>query len=150
MDYVDWDNISVGVFMAKTSAVLSIEECPLCKTAFQTEPDSFGEVQCIKRHVFAAVDDGENYTLSHVDSLPKRVHTKWARKDDAFVANLDSDLIGCPRCMSPLDLSAVAVKDLRGSFYASCSRGHEFDAYVRVPHIWLYDSDSGPFDTLEG
>lgn len=147
MDYVEWDNISAGVFMSKSSAVLSIEECPLCKTAFSTEPDDFGEVQCIGRHVFAAYDDGDNYTLSHVDSTPKKVTTKWVRSDDAYVANLDSDLIGCPKCQSPLDLSAVAVKDMNGAFYAGCSRGHEFDAYVRVPHIWLYESDAGPFDT---
>jgi len=149
VDYVEWENISTGVFIAKSAAVLSIEECPLCKTAFSTEPDSFGEVQCFGRHVFAAEDDGENYTISHVDSIPKQVSTKWVMHDDAYVANLDSDLIGCPKCHSPLDLSAVAVKDTRGSFYAGCAAGHEFDAYVRVPHIWLYDSDNGPFTTLE-
>ncbi|HEY6020554.1 MAG TPA: hypothetical protein VIY48_11895 [Candidatus Paceibacterota bacterium] len=150
MDYVEWNNISAGVFIAKTSAVLSIEECPLCKMAFATEPDNFGEVQCLGRHVFAAVDDGENYTLSAVNSLPKRIYTKWKRHEDAFVANLDSDLIGCPRCQSPIDLSAVAAKDSRGAFYACCSRGHEFDSYVRVPHIWLYDSDDdGPFSIEE-
>ena len=147
MDYVQWQNISAGVFISKSSAVLSIEECPLCKTAFSTEPDSFGEVQCLGRHVFAAEDDGENYTLSHVNSIPRQVSTKWVQHQGAYVANLDSDLIGCPKCKSPLDLSEVAIKDARGSFYASCSRGHEFDAYVRVPHIWLYESDAGPFDT---
>lgn len=150
MDYVEWENISRGVFMAKSAAVMSIEECPLCKTAFSTEPDGFGEVQCLGRHVFAAEDDGENYTMSHMDSAPKQVPTKWVRMDDAYVANLDSDLIGCPRCHMPLDLSAVAAKDMHGSFNAGCSCGHEFDAYVRVPHIWLYDSDDGPFDTSEG
>lgn len=128
---------------------MSIEECPLCKTAFSTDPDSFGEVQCLSRHVFAAEDDGDNYTMSHVESIPKQVSTKWALVDDAHVANLNSDLIGCPKCHSPLDLSAVAIKDMSGSFYASCSCGHEFDAYVRVPHIWLYDSDDGPFTTWE-
>lgn len=149
MDYVEWENISTGVFMAKSAAVLSIEECPLCKTAFSTEPDSFGEVQCLGRHVFAAEDDGENYTVSHVDSIPKQVPTKWVVHDNAHVANLDSDLIGCPRCHSPIDLSAVAAKSVDGSFYASCASGHEFDAYVRVPHIWLYDTEDGPFATWE-
>ena len=147
MDYVEWQNISAGVFISKSSAVLSIEECPLCKTAFSTGPDSFGEVQCLGRHVFAAFSDDDNYTLAYVDSIPKKLSTKWVLTDDAHVANLNSDLIGCPRCQSPLDLSSVAVKDACGSFYASCSRGHEFDSYVRVPHIWLYDSDAGPFDT---
>lgn len=150
MDYVEWENISTGVFIAKSSSVMSIEECPLCKTAFSTEPDSFGEVQCLGRHVFAAEDDGENYTMAHVDSMPKQVGTKWSRKEDAHVAYLGSDLIGCPRCHCPLDLSAIAAKDAHGGFDASCASGHSFDAYVRVPHIWLYDADDGPFDTSEG
>ncbi len=150
MEYVEWDNISTGVFIAKSASVMSIEECPLCKTAFSTDPDSFGEVQCLGRHVFAAEDDGENYTMSHIDSLPKQVSTKWARVEGAYVANLDSDLIGCPRCHGPLDLSLVAAKDIHGSFYVGCSCGHEFDAYVRVPHIWLYGSEDGPFTTWKG
>ena len=149
MDYVEWENISTGVFIAKSASVMSIEECPLCKTAFSTEPDSFGEVQCLGRHVFAAEDDGENYTMSHIDSVPRQIPTKWARVDEAYVANLDSDLIGCPKCHSPLDLSAVAAKRAGGSFCVNCAAGHEFDAYVRVPHIWLYDSDNGPFSTWE-
>jgi hypothetical protein len=150
VDYVEWENISTGVFIAKSSAVMSIEECPLCKTAFSTESDGFGEVQCLGRHVFAAEDDGKNYTMSHVDGAPKRISTKWIRHDDAYVANLNSDLIGCPKCHSPLDLSTVAVKNIHGSFYADCVSGHDFDAYVRIPHIWLYDVDDGPFDTLRG
>lgn len=150
MDYVEWNNISTGVFMAKSASVMSVEECPLCKTAFFTDPDDFGEVQCLGRHVFAAEDDGENYTLSHVDSIPKQVSTHWASVDDAYVANLNSDIFGCPRCHTPLDLSKVASKDARGSFYSSCTSGHEFDAYVRVPHIWLHEADDGPFDTQEG
>lgn len=137
MDYVEWENISYGVFMAKSAAVLSIEECPLCKTAFSTEPDSFGEVQCLGRHAFVAVDDGENYTLAHVDSIPRQILTKWARVEDSYVANLDSDLIGCPKCHGPLDLSAIAAKNSAGSFYVSCSGGHEFGSHVKVPHIWL-------------
>lgn len=141
MDYVEWENISTGVFMAKSAAVMSVEECPLCKTAFLTEPDSFGEVQCLGRHVFAAEDDGENYTMAHVDSVPRQIPTHWVRVDDAYVANLNSDLLGCPKCHSLLDLSEVAAKNARGSFYANCAYGHEFDAYVRVPHIWLYDSE---------
>jgi hypothetical protein len=150
VEYVEWNNISIGVYIAKSSAVMSIEECPLCKNAFATEPDSFGEVQCLGMHVFAAEDDGDNYTLAHVDSMPKQVNTKWVRHDDAHVANLDSDLIGCPRCHCPLDLSSVAAKDMNGSFDAGCASGHEFEAYVRVPHIWLYDADDGPFSTWEG
>lgn len=142
VDYVEWENVSAGVFMAKSAAVLSIEECPLCKTAFSTEPDSFGEVQCLGRHVFSAVDDGENYTLANVDSIPRQILTKWAMVEHSYVANLDSDLIGCPRCHSPLDLSEIGFKNSLGSFYASCSGGHEFDSHVRVPHIWL--------DTWEG
>lgn len=149
MDYVEWDNISVGVFIAKSASVMSIEECPLCKTAFSTEPDNFGEVQCLGRHVFAAEDDGENYTLAHVDSIPRQILTKWARVDDAHVANLDSDLIGCPRCHSPLDLSAIAAKNRQGSFQAGCASGHGFDTYVKVPHIWLYEADEGPPSTWE-
>lgn len=150
MNYVEWNNISAGVFIAKSSAVLSIEECPLCKMAFSTEPDSFGEVQCVGRHVFVAEDDGDNYSMAYTSNAPPRkVHTKWALVDDAHVANLDSDVIGCPRCKSPLDISAIAVKDTGGFFNAACSGGHEFDAHVRVPHIWLYDSDDGPFSTWE-
>lgn len=150
MDYVEWTNISTGVFIAKSSSVMSIEECPLCKTAFSTEPDDFGEVQCLGRHVFAAEDDGDNYTMSHLDSIPRQIPTKWVRHEDAYVANLDSDLIGCPECHAPLDLSGVASKSADGSFYISCASGHEFDAYVRIPHIWLYESDDGPFSTWEG
>jgi hypothetical protein len=150
VDYVEWRNISTGVFIAKSASVMSVEECPLCKTAFLTEPDGFGEVQCLGRHVFAAEDDGENYTMSHIDSIPKQVSTRWVRVDDAYVANLQDDLLGCPKCHSPLDLSEVAVKNAGGYFCASCACGHEFDACVRVPHIWLYDVDNGPFDTSEG
>jgi len=151
VDYVEWENISTGVFMAKSASVMSVEECPLCKTAFLTDPDSFGEVECLGRNVFAAEDDGENYTMAHIESsAPKQIPTHWARVEDAYVANLNSDLLGCPKCHSPLDLSEVAVKNSRGSFYASCTSGHEFDAYVRVPHIWLYDVDDGPFDHPEG
>jgi hypothetical protein len=151
VDYVEWSNISTGVYMAKSAAVMSVEECPLCKTAFLTDPDSFGEVQCLRRHVFAAEDDGENYTMAHLDSSsPQQISTHWAKVEDAYVANLNSDLLGCPKCQSPLDLSEVAVKNSRGSFYASCASGHEFDAYVRVPHIWLYDTDDGPFHPPEG
>lgn len=150
MDYVEWKNISTGVFIAKSSSVMSIEECPLCKTAFSTDPDDFGEVQCLGRHVFAAMDDGENYTMSHVDSIPRQISTKWVQHQGAYVANLDSDLIGCPKCHTPLDLSEVAAKNRDGSFAAGCAGGHEFDAYVRVPHIWLYDPDDVPLSTWEG
>lgn len=152
MDYVEWENISTGVYIAKSSSVLSVEECPLCKKAMSTEANDFGEVHCFGSHVFAADDDGDLYTLAHLDSLPAKVGTKYVTETDSdgnriWIANLANEVVGCPMCQAPLDLSGMADKRVDGCFYTCCSNGHEFETYVRVPHIWFYEPEDGPFAT---
>lgn len=149
--YVDWAPVSTGVYVAKSASVLSVERCPLCKKAMETEPDIIGEVVCLGSHAFKVDDDGDSYSLTYTDAIrPKRASTSYERQDDgAYVASLNANSFSCPLtdCEAPIDPGSFGQKVASEMLFVYCSEGHEFQAYPRLPKVWLYEADAGPFDT---
>lgn len=80
--------------------------------------------------------------------------TAFTSPETQYVISLDSPATPCPHCGSHLDVVPGLVASQMGSsmFYTRCAKEHEFQSYVRIPNLYLYDTNDGigtPFDTSE-